>query len=308
MKYEIMLKILFELLSKKTVKASYLAQKYECSIRSIYRYVNCLELAGIPLYTTRGNQGGISIVDTYRFAATFMTQKEFEQTIAALTAIINEVPNKEIDSVINKLKSARRNECSGLNLKSGNLIIDAGPWGDTVGYKSKLTIIQKSIDDNKMLSIKYHDRNGEITTRIIEPHLILFKQGLWYVFAYCHLRDDFRFFKTGRIEQATLLEESFVRRDLSDKELPLNFWHADLPTIDVVLQVQKSCLSDVEEWLGIENVQKIADEFIASAKLPSDNGLVSKIISFGNGIKVLEPVSLAKQVKEVSEKIVNMYK
>ena len=93
MKYEIMLRILFELLSKKCVKASYLANKYEVSVRSIHRYINCLELANVPIYTLRGNNGGFAIMDTYKLGATFMTQKEFEQTINALTAITESIPN-----------------------------------------------------------------------------------------------------------------------------------------------------------------------------------------------------------------------
>ena len=53
----------------------------------------------------------------------------------------------------------------------------------------------KSIEDQKRLNIRYHDRNGDITERTIEPHVIVFKQGLWYVYAYCNLRNEFRFFK-----------------------------------------------------------------------------------------------------------------
>ncbi len=308
MKYEIMLKILFELLSKKCVKASYLADKYEFSVRSIHRYINCLELAGVPIYTIRGNNGGFAIIDTYKLGATFMTQKEFEQTINTLTAITDSVPNAEISNVINKLKASSRHEYSNYDIKSGNLIIDAGPWGDTIGYKAKLSVIQKSIENNDKLSITYHDRNGDKTNRIIEPHMIVFKQGLWYVFAYCHLRNDFRFFKTGRIEQATILNEKFVRRDLSNIELPLNFWESSIDTKDVIIEINKNCLSDVEEWLGIENVSCKENKYIAEAKLPFDKGLISKIMSYGKDIKVLVPKELVDEIKKCAQDIVNEYK
>ena len=66
MKYELMLKILFELLSKKSVQASYLANKYEISVRSVYRYINCIDYAGIPIYTKRGNNGGFYILENLR--------------------------------------------------------------------------------------------------------------------------------------------------------------------------------------------------------------------------------------------------
>lgn len=307
MKYEIMLRILFELMSKKCVKASYLAEKYEVSVRSIHRYINCLELAGIPIYTLRGNSGGFAIVDTYKFSSTFMTVSEFEQTINALSAITESVPNKDLENVINKLKSVIRNEYFRLDIKSGNLIIDAGPWGDAVGYKSKLSVVQKCIEQTNKLSIKYHDRNGEITSRIIHPHVIVFKQGLWYVYAFCEYRNDFRFFKIGRIEHASILNEKFKRQDFNHAELPLNFWQNTPTTKDVVFEIKKTCLSDVEEWLGIENVKERDGKHFAEAKLPYDNGLVSKILSFGDGIKVLSPNELLLEVKNKAKEVIKQY-
>lgn len=307
MKYEIMLKILFELLSKKCVKASYLADKFEVSVRSIHRYINCLELAGVPIYTLRGNNGGFAIVDTYKLSSTFLTVKEFEHTINTLSAITDSVPNKDLSNVISKLKAVVKNERSGFDIKSGNLIIDAGPWGDAVGYKSKLNVIQKSIDELKKLNIRYHDRNGDITERIIEPHVIVFKQGLWYVYAFCHLRNEFRFFKIGRIEFADITNESFTRREISQEDLPLDFWHNVTETTDVIFEIDKKCLSDVEEWLGIENVHKQHNKYVAEAKLPFDNGLVSKIMSFGNGIKVIQPQELKDEIIKNTKSIIDTY-
>ncbi len=308
MKFEIMLKILFELLSKRCVKASYLSREYDVSIRTIHRYINALEMAGVPIYSIRGNNGGFAIVDTYRLNSTFMTENEFTQTITALTAITESVPNKTLSSAVKKLQSVIKNEYSGFNITSGNLIIDAGPWGDTVGYKSKLKILQESIEQTRLLSISYHDRNGEISVREIEPHVMFFKQGLWYVFAYCRLRQDFRFFKTGRIEQATILSEKFKRKDLSSLNFPNEYWIDNVKAERVVMQIEKSCLSDVEEWLGVENVKIVDGKFIASATLPYDNGLVSKILSFGDGITVLEPKNLKKDIITQSENIIRQYK
>jgi len=308
MKFEIMLKILFELLSKRCVKASYLARKYEVSVRSIHRYVNALEMAGVPIYSIRGNNGGFAIVDTYRLNSTFMTESEFTQTINALSAITESVPNKVLSSAVKKLQSIIKNEYSGLKISSGNLIIDAGPWGDTVGYKSKLKVLQDAIEQNKVLSITYHDRNGEISTRDIEPHVIVFKQGLWYVFAYCRLRNDFRFFKTGRIEQATILSDKFVRKDISKLDLPIDYWIESVKAEKIVLEVEKSCISDVEEWLGVENVKRTDGKFIVTASLPYDNGLVSKILSFGNGITVLEPNKLKTEIVSQSKNVLEKYK
>ncbi len=307
MKFEIMLAILFELMSKKCVKASYLADKYEVSVRSIHRYINGLENAGIPIYTMRGNQGGFAIIDTFKFASTFFSKSEYEQIISSLSAITSSVPNSVLSNAINKLISSNRNEYSGFDIKSGNLIIDAGPWGDTVGYKSKLVVIQNGIENCKKLAIKYHDRNGDITERIIEPHVIVFKQGLWYVYAFCHLRKEFRFFKTGRIEHATILNEKFIRRDFSEQDLPFNFWYNSVEAREITLKISKDCLSDVEEWLGIENVSKRNNGYYATVNLPFDKGLASKIMSFGSGIEVVSPEELKTEIIKQAKEILSTY-
>lgn len=307
MKFEIMINILFDLLNYKKVKSSYLTEKYGICTRTVYRYINCLDAAGVPIYTTRGRNGGIHLIDTFRLSSTFMTVKEFEQVINSLSAIVQSVPDKTLTSAINKLKATVKPEYSGFDIKSGNLIIDGGPWGDTVGYKAKLQVIEQSLNENRELFIRYHDRNGTVSERVIEPHVIVFKQGIWYVYAYCRLREDFRFFKTGRIEAATLREKKFVRRDLDKQDLPLDFWHNSVAAERVVMEIDKTVLSDVEEWLGIENVQEENGKFIANVSLPYDDGLVSKIMSYSSGIKVLSPNSLKDKIKATALAVAGKY-
>ena len=302
-----MMSILFELLTKKCVNAKYLANKYQVSVRSIYRYVDALTLADVPIYTIRGGNGGFSIIDTYKLPSTFMTIEEFNQVIDALEAVNNNISSKPLSSAILKLKASKKNENSDFELKSGNLIIDASPWGDTIGYKSKLAVIQNSIENQFKLEIEYHDRNGEISNRIIEPHYVLFKQGLWYIYAYCNLRNEFRFFKTGRIASAKLLNEKFERKDLNKEEIPLDFKTDNPDSIQVVFEIGKTVLSDVEEWLGIENVKKIEDKYLAEVMLPPDNGLVSKIISYGKDLKVISPKSLKEKIRISCSEILNNY-
>ena len=308
MKIEYILRILFDLTSKRIVSSNYLCQKYGISKRSVYRYIDCLDAAGVPIYTVRGKGGGFAVVDTYRISSTFMTRNEFEATINALTGIVGVVPDQTLSAAIDKLRALRKNEYSGFEIKSGGLIIDAGPWGDASGYKSKLAVITKSIEDCKSLFIRYHDRNGEITERTIDPHVIVFKQGLFYVYAYCHLRNDFRFFKTGRIENATVTSKTFTKQSFKESDLPLDFWHNSVKAKFVLMEIDKSVLSDVEEWLGIENVERVGDKFVARAALPYDNGLVSKIMNFGKGIRVISPANLKEQIRANAEAIIDNYR
>lgn len=307
MKLEIIISILFDLLSNKTVTTAYLAKKYQVSQRSIYRYISCLENANVPIYTNRGRYGGFALVDTYKLSSTFMTKTEFDKTIESLSSIVQNVPDKVLSSALSKLKSTVKHEYKRLDIKSGTLIIDAGRWGDCVGYKSKLNVISDCANQNKRLLIKYHDRNGLVTERKIEPHFIVLKQGLWYVYAFCNLRNKFRFFKLGRIENAMATSETFTRQNITKDDLPLDFWGQEDIIEHVEFKISKRVLSDVEEWLGIENVENVGGEYFAKAKLPIDKGLVSKIMTFGDGIKVLFPAKLQHMIKDSAQKLLNCY-
>ncbi len=308
MKYEIMIGILIQLLGKKCVSAKYLAEKYGVSVRSIYRYIDAIDMAGVPIYTVRGNNGGFSIIDTYKLPSTFFTRKEYDVTINALTGLSDGLANNTLQNVIDKLKAVCKTQISGFDISSGNLVIDGGCWGDTNGYKLKLQIIQQAIENNQKLLIKYHDRNGTKTERIIEPHIVVFKQGLWYVYAFCNLRNQFRFFKTGRIEYANLLTEKFEKKFIKKEDLPFDYWHDNIASEEVVMEISNEYLSDVQEWIGVENVSIEDGKYVARVSLPYDKGLITKIMSYGTGIKVISPQKLIDSQKEFANKILENYK
>lgn len=308
MKYEIMLGILIQLLGKKCVNAKYLAEKYGVSVRSIYRYIDAIDMAGVPIYTIRGNNGGFAIVDTYKLPSTFLSKKEYDVTINALTGLSDGLANSTLQNVIDKLKAVCKTQVTGFDISSGNLIIDGGPWGDANGYKIKLQIIQQALENNQKLLINYHDRNGSKTERIIEPHVIVFKQGLWYVYAFCNLRNEFRFFKIGRIEYANILSEKFERKLIKKEDLPFDYWHDSVIAEEVVMEISKEYLSDVQEWLGVENISIEDGKYVARVFLPYEQGLITKIMSFGTGIKVITPQKLIDSQKKFAKKILENYK
>lgn len=303
MKYEIMTGMLFDLLSKKSVKATYFASKYEVTTRTVYRYIDELSLAGVPIESTRGANGGFKIMDGFKLSASYLTEKEFEVVINSLSAINNEVHGEVLSSAISKLKATKRG-VSAVNVKTGNLVIDAGAWCDSAGYKDKLSLINGAIDDNKVINFTYHDRNGSQSSRFAEPHTILFKEGTWYVYAFCRLREEFRFFKVGRMTEIKATSEVFMRKDLPSL-LPFDNWYESSSLIDVKLKVEDHSLFAVEEWLGVENIYKENDVFYAKASLPDEDSLVGKILSLGVGVKVIAPETLKNKIKKAVKDIYN---
>lgn len=306
MKNQALIEILFILLSRDSVTAKYLAERFNCSIRTVYRYIDELSIC-VPIYNTRGRNGGFAISSTYKLSSTFLTKEESEILLGALRGMTNEFPSPTLTKIIDKIASISKKKNSETHIDFGNIIID-GAWENTEGYKQTIAFLEESIESKTVINISYRDREGTSTERKIEPHTLILKQGLWYCYAYCQSRQDFRLFKIGRIEKAIKTNETFERKTTDKLQEILDDWYKTLQTETVDLELDVSIKADVEEWLGVDKIYEVAGgKLRASANLPIDNILASKILSFGNKIKVLAPEKLKKEVIKIATSVVEEY-
>lgn len=302
MKYTVMMKILMLLLQRRKVKATEIAEKYEVSVRSVYRYIEELNSCGVPIDVERGRYGGLTIADTYRLPTGYFTREEYEATLNALEAMLSQISDDNLVSAKEKLENRLKSEKRGTSV-SGNIIIDGGTWGDSVKFSEKIAVCERAVNQNQQLLIDYISRLGEHSKRKIDPYVLIFKQNVWYVWAFCHTKQDFRTFKVGRIRSATFTGKEFVKREFSRDDIDLNFYYSNDELIEVNFGIDKDSLADVEEWLGIDNIEPRGNGFYASLNLPNDEMLVNKILGFGGKVRVLSPASLAEKVKSAARKI-----
>ena len=302
MKSQIILEMLFILLRERKVRAVDLANRFEISVRSVYRYVDELTVAGVPIDLQRGAGGGITISDAYKLPRGFMTREEYGRAIEAIRAMNEQLRDETLSSVISKLtaqlKTERREPISG------NILVDGGTWGDERKFSEKLSFFQRAIDERLAVEIEYFDRGGERSKRVILPHLLVLKQNVWYVYAHCRMRGAFRLFKLGRVRTVKETGELFERIPFDRKDVPLSFWDSE-KTVSASFEIAPEALPYMEEWLGVDNISKQEETFVANVVLPDDESLVGKILSLGSGLKVLSPASLAARVREEAVKIAN---
>ncbi len=300
MKFQILLGILFTLLIVRKTTASELAHKYGVSTRTIYRYIDELTVAGVPIDVQRGPWGGIYLSDAYKLPRGFFTREEYGHVLDALTAMNGQLGDETLSVAIAKLTAQAKTERR--EPLSGNILVDGGTWGDERKFSDKLALVSRAETEREALEIEYVDRGGGQTKRTILPHLLVLKQNVWYVYAYCRMRQDFRLFKIGRMRTVRKTGEIFERLPFRREDVPLNFWNADA-TVEARFELSPSALPLAEEWLGVENVHARDGKFFADVELPDDESLIGKILSVGAGLKVLFPEELRVRVREEAKKI-----
>ncbi|HBF86721.1 MAG TPA: hypothetical protein DDW54_03480 [Clostridiales bacterium] len=306
MKYEIMIKMLFLFLSRGKLSAKYLAGRFDISVRTVMRYLDCISLA-VPLIAESGRNGGYYIADSFKFPAAFMTEEEFNAVISTLDSYNSQLSSEVLSSATDKLKAIKDPSSPAADIKAGNFVIDGSSWNGESNGGAVLSLVEKCIESSTALEIAYVDKSGETTKREIEPQVIILKQGLWYVYAYCRLRKEFRTFKISRISYATKTASKYVRRTTDVASLSFEDWSGDVAYEFIDLEIKESAKAEVEEWLGVSSVYRNGGRLFASAKLPYDGGLIAKLLGFGNSVRILSPAKLKRDVLNVAKKLVAEY-
>ena len=287
--------IIYILLDKKTVTANELAKKFEVSSRTIYRDVEILSGAGIPIYTTKGKGGGISILDNFILDKSVISKEEQSAIITALTAM-SVLPNVEKTGIADKMSLLfKSNDSSWID-------VDFSDWN--VEQKNFFNKIRDSIIERFALKLKYIKSNGEISERIAEPLKLYFKSKSWYVYGFCMLRKDYRLFKLTRIEHLKITEEHFTPPDTIPS---VNTSIKQENLITVTLKFDKEMAFRIYDEFPRDSIIEQNDFLFVTTLLPSSNILYSYILSFGEYVEIIEPQEIRKNIQSQLKKIQEKY-
>ena len=282
------------------VTANELAQKYEMSTRSIYRYVAVLSEGGVPIESQQGRGGGWRIIDTYKVKATYFTDEEYKRLIFALQSF--SLQDDVIKSVTQKLEGLKRVHSSATVLKNNQFVVDS----TDISVGDKVNVLSDAISQRQLCTIEYHSKDGVDTVRTVEPYCLVMKDGAWYVYCFCRLRKGFRYFKVGRIVRLEVGEKFVGREFRVDSSVIQTDVLRDKELCQVLLSLDASALSATEEWLGVNAVARVGNEYIAKATLPYDDMLVNRVMSLGGGVKVERPEKLRQAVVARCEEIAKL--
>ena len=291
--------IIYLLLNKKIVTAKELAEHFNVSQRTIYRDIDTLSLAGIPVYTEKGKGGGISILPEFVLNKSILNEQEQNEILSALQGL-SSVKTDETYQVLKKLSTIfNKNTVHWLE-------VDFSDWSFTNGkafYDFKTAILE-----HRIAEFDYFSSYGEMTHRKIEPIQLWFKSKSWYIKGFCLIRHDIRLFKLTRVRNLIVTEEQFIERDyLTGPQTSTSHRH-EKPEITIKLKIAPEMTYRVFDEFGEEITEKQQDgSFIVTVTWPEDDWVYGTILSYGEYIEVLEPQHIRQIIKNKSQKISKKY-
>lgn len=289
--------IIYILLNKKTITAKELSSHFQVSTRTIYRDIEILSSVGMPLYMTQGKGGGISILDNFIFNKTLLTEKEKTDILSAIRTL-DAVSFNDTNSTSKKLSSF-----FGQN-NNDWIEIDFSSWDKSQKESELFLKLKSAIISKKIITFAYSSAKGENTIREVEPLRLIFKGMSRYLYAFCTIRNDYRFFKLSRIKDFVLTEKSFNREVLSPIFKNDNTFNEEYVNLKLKLS-PKMAFRVYDEF---ENIEKLSDgSFIVKINYPKGDWVYSYIFSFGNECEILEPANIRDEFKIKIQKILKKY-
>jgi len=306
-RFDRVIAILIQLQSKKIVKAQELADRFEVSLRTIYRDIRTLEASGVPIYGEAGI--GYSLVDGYRLPPVMFTPEEASSFIAA-EKLMQQFTDKELGrhyqsaafklrAILNSFDKTRMHQ-----LESNILIQPPSEKLFNESLPDTLSVLFRSIADKTQVELVYKTFNSEeITSRKIEPVGVFHDNNQWYIMGYCHLRKDYRQFRTDRIQN---IKNTFA--GFSKTHEPLEYYlksKNEYATTPVTIRVDKAIAKYVSydrKYHGFVSEQEIGSQIEMNFMSPSINeGFARWFMMYADYAEIIEPESLKDRILELME-------
>lgn len=288
--------MLHMMLNKKNITAKELAEYFEVSVRTVYRDVETLASTGIPVYSLRGKNGGIRLLESYTLNKSLISQDEQNEIMYALQSL-KAANYPETEETLKKLSLI-------FNKSLDNWIeIDFSRYGsdDNVLFEN----IKQAILKKLTIKFIYFNSKGGKSYRTADPLKIWFKEKSWYLFAYCHDKKNIRQFKTNRIKELILTEEHFEK---SLENFEINDKKSKVKDIRIVVEIDESQAYRVYDECSEENISKMGNgNFEIIMEYPENEWVYGYLLSFGEYLKVREPERIKKILLEKIEKMKKNY-
>jgi predicted DNA-binding transcriptional regulator YafY len=310
MKLDRLLAITMLLLNRRRVGAKELSDRFEVSLRTIYRDLESINQSGIPIVSYTGSDGGYEIMDQYRLDRQLLSLEELQSIILALKSMHPSLDEPDIGSLLDKVGTLMsKTEQGAAAAINQQIVIDLNPWhgGDT--EKETLSILKKAARDLQLVRFAYTNSEGTDSERDCEPLGIVMKRYIWYLHGYCRLRKELRIFRLSRIKDLQMLTETFERRLIPPEDMNYRWERSNRPeSVRLVLLFQPKAKAKVQDYYSPENIVTQPDgTLLVTAMQPDEPWLYGLLLSYGADVRILEPQSVVEAVLKKAQEVVQLY-
>ena len=299
MRLDRLLGIVTVLLQQDQVTAPYLAEKFEVSRRTILRDIDAICMAGIPVVTTRGGRGGISILKGYKLDKRVLTTGELQSILDGLSSLAAVPGTASMERLLHKLAPEQ-----GMVSLQDSLVIDLSSYyGNSLA--EKISLLREAIAQRRLVCFDYYGPGGK-THRRIEPYFIAFKWSAWYVLGYCGQREDFRLFKLNRLWNLRVTDELYQPREVPEEQRGLEGWLQSEQTLTALFD-------PAVEYRLIEDYGPASYEPAEDGRLrltvcyANRDYIVSWLLGFGELAEVVAPGDLRAEVARRARALAQIY-
>ena len=297
MKNSRLFELLYLLVEKRAITAGELARRLEVSERTIYRDIDALSAAGIPVFTQKGQGGGIRLMDQFVLDRALLSREQQDEILFALRAVQATGGGAE---ALSRLSALFRREGDGW------LEVDFTDWGSGAAERENFSQVKGAILGRQPLSFTYYSSAGARSRRTVEPARLVFKAGCWYLSAFCRERQDWRIFRLVRMEDLRPEEGSCPPRTPPEQlEPPLPQGYRG---VDLRLRFAPSAAWRVRDYFHPKQITSEQDgHLLVDCTFPEDQWLLSFLLSFGDQLEVLSPGYWRDILREEIKKSLAVY-
>lgn len=308
MKIDRLVSIILMLLEKKRISAQALAEIFEVSPRTIYRDMDAISRAGIPIRATSGAGGGFEIMPAYKIDKTVFSTADLSALLMGLSGISAVVRGDELANALAKVRRfIPAEQAKDIELKANQIHIDLRPWVGNSTVQPNLETIEAALQESKLLSFFYIDRFGNQTARTVEPYQLVSKSSHWYLQAYCRTRNDFRLFRLSRILNLQMEEEVFVPRAYQKPQLDIDDMVSAMQKT-ITLRIHYSIMDRVLDDCAYDRFSPDGDShFIVRFPFIETDYYYDMLLRFGDKCECLAPPSVREKLRQKIQKLAALY-
>ena len=309
MKVDRLVSIIMILLDKKRIGAQELADIFEVSPRTIYRDIDAINMAGIPVRGASGVGGGFEIMQEYKVDKKVFSTADLSALLMGLSSLSGMIRGDELVHALAKVKSfIPADRAKEIELKANQICIDLSPWMGNRNIQPYLETIQSALQENKLLSFEYIAHHGNKTARTAEPYQLVLKGNHWYLQGYCRVRSDFRLFRLSRMSNLQMKEEIFAPRDYQKPQLDFDSILETMQT-KIKIRIHRSVMDRVLDFCTYEDFSPDGNEYyIVNFPYIDNEYHYDILLSFGDKCECLEPLHVREKMKRRIHDIVAIYK